>query len=840
MSSESNASPRLTLRRDLGGLGARLRGAWRRRWVRIAAVLLALPILAYILLWLMFARGLPSAESLLTYEPVLPTYVRDIDGDTVQTFARERRVQLAYDEYPPQLINAFLSAEDRNFFRHGGIDLAGLANAVVDYVSKAGTGERARGGSTITQQVAKIFFTGDEYSVTRKIREAFLARRIEATLSKEQILELYLNQIFLGRNAYGVQAASRAYFDKDVEDLSLAESAYLAILPKAPSTYDPVRAHDRALERRNWVLDQMARNRFITAEQRAEAIATPLVAVRGPRESVRNVGGYFMEEVRRSLIDRYGEEAEHGPNSVYAGGLWVRTSYHPDMQRAAETALRDGLARFDRGRGWNDPGLSIDLERDWRSQLSIAQFGPGYDHWRSAVVLSKEGTSATIGFVDGSTGTLPASLASMPRRGTGQPAFAGLQPGAIIAVEQQGDAWALRSIPEVSGGIVVEQVATGRVLAMQGGWDARGSDFNRATQAQRQPGSTFKPFVYAAALDNGMTPASIIVDGPFCVWQGANLGQKCFRNFSGGNAGPQTMRWGLEQSRNLMTVRTANQVGMDRVVRVARQMGVGDYPNYLAISLGAGDTTVLNMTNAFAIMANQGRALTPTLIDYVQDRHGRVIFRADTRPCEGCNAPDWDGRPMPRPPLRTRQVMDPMTAYQMVHMLEGVVERGTATSLRDLGRPIFGKTGTTSGPNDVWFVGGSADIVAGVYVGFDRPRSLGGWAQGGRVAAPIFRQFAQAAFDGMPVVPFRAPQGIRMVRIDRRSGQRVFGEWPSADPRAAVIWEAFKPESEPRRTVRRDEMVSDATAEARARTAARRAVDQPRDSDFLQREGGIY
>jgi penicillin-binding protein 1A len=851
MSSEQ-ASERITLRRDFsrfgGGMaafGGAVRRAWKKRWVKVLAVLLALPILAYFMLWLLFARDLPSAESLLTYEPVLPSYVRDINGEPVQSFARERRVQLAYEEYPRQLINAFLAAEDRTFFEHEGIDYPGVAGAVIDYISKSGTGERARGGSTITQQVAKIFFVGDEYSVTRKIREAFLARRIESVLEKEQILELYLNQIFLGRNAYGVQAAARAYFDKDVQDLDLAESAYLAVLPKAPSNYDPVRHRDRAIERRNWVLSEMARNGFISAAERDAAARAPLATVRGGSGSFENVGGYYMEEVRRALIERFGDSAEESPNSVYAGGLWVRTAYDPRMQEAAENALRDGLMRYERGRGWRDPGLSVDMSSDWRSQLAGAAFGVGYADWRAAVVLSKEGGSATIGFSDGSTGTLPASLASMPRRGGGGPAFGALDPGAIIAVEQEGDSWALRSIPEVSGAIVVEEVGSGRIRAMQGGFDSRLSDFNRATQALRQPGSTFKPIVYSAALDNGMTPATMIVDGPFCTNQGTPTA-KCFRNFSGGYAGPQTMRWGLEQSRNLMTVRTANQIGMNQVVRRAQQMGVGDYSRipYLPIALGAGDTTVMRMVNAFAIFANQGRAQTPTLIDYVQDRHGKAIWRADTRPCEGCNPKtadgsfgDWDGRPMPRPPLRTRQIVDPMTAYQVVHMLEGVVQRGTATSLRDLNRPLFGKTGTTSGPTNVWFIGGSADIVAGVYMGFDQPRPMGGYAQGGTLAAPIFRQFARTAFEGMPVVPFRAPQGVRMVRIDRRSGRRVFGEWPGTDPRAAVIWEAFKPESEPRRTVARDEI--DYAEQARTRRAAAR-TDAPRDSEFLQREGGIY
>src|SRR5688572_7814402 len=380
MSSET-ASERITLRRDPGRFGEGLSAfranagrAWKKRWVKVVAVLLALQLIAYFILWLLFARGLPSAESLLNYEPVLPTYVRDANGEPVQSFARERRVQLAYEEFPPQLINAFLAAEDRTFFEHGGLDYPGLIGAVFDYISKSGSGERARGGSTITQQVAKIFFTGDEYSVTRKIREAFLARRIESALTKEQILELYLNQIFLGRNAYGVQAAARAYFNKDVGELTLAESAYLAVLPKAPANYDPVRRPERALERRNWVLGEMRRNAFITRAEYDEAVRQPLGTIRGSGDSIRNVGGYFMEEVRRNLIERFGASAEHGSNSVYAGGLWVRTSYDPVMQRAAENALRDGLVRYERGRGWRDPGLSIDLSRDWRSQLAIAPF----------------------------------------------------------------------------------------------------------------------------------------------------------------------------------------------------------------------------------------------------------------------------------------------------------------------------------------------------------------------------------------------------------------------------------------------------------------------------------
>jgi penicillin-binding protein 1A len=851
MSTDAVQPARLTLfRNSAGRVGPALRRAWSKRWVKWLLVLTLLPLLGYLVAWFIFTRDLPSAESLLTYEPPLPTNVRSIEGEPIQQFARERRVELAYEEFPRQLIQAYLAAEDRTFFTHGGIDYPGIFRAIATNLQNSG---RPVGASTITQQVAKNLLLTNELSYTRKIREMFLARRMEDVLTKQQILELYLNQIFLGRNAYGVQAAARAYFDKDVDDLLLHENAFLAILPKAPSNYSPERYPERALERRNFVLSEMARNGFITEAQRAAAAAQPLGTTRVQRNTVKNVDGYFMEEVRRLLVQRYGEETEKGVNGVYTGGLWVRTSYHPVMQKAAEQALRDGLMRYDGGRQWRDPGLTIPIDGDWRTQLAIADYGVGYPDWRAAVVLEKSGGEATLGFTDGSKGRLPASLATMPKRGTGGAAFGHLRPGMIIAVKQSsGDTYALRSVPEIGGAFVAQEVATGRVLAMQGGFALSGRDsFNRATQAFRQPGSTFKPIVYSAALDAGMTPASIIVDGPFCVSQGPALPQKCFRNFAGGSAGPQTMRWGLEQSRNLMTVRAANQVGMHNVTRLARRLGVGDYENYLSMSLGAGDTTALRMTNAFAIMANQGREVKPSLVDYIQDRRGKVIYRADTRcsAMDNCNAPDWDGRPMPRPPLRTKQVMDPMTAYQMVHILEGVITRGTAQNLRDLNRPIFGKTGTSTGPTNVWFVGGTPEVVAGTYLGFDQPRPMGHYAQGGRLAAPIFKAFAKEAFKDMPVVPFRAPPGIRMVRIDRRSGQKVYGAWPSStEAKSAVIWEAFKPESEPKRSASRYQVV-DRTELLKERLEMLKRGLRPQqastertrsETDFLQREDGIY
>ena len=814
-----------------------------RKWVKRLAIAAAILFAVFGGVWLYFATGLPSAQTLLAYEPPLPTKVRGYDGNPVQSFARERRVNLAYDEFPPVVVQAFISAEDKTFFSHGGIDYIGLVGAVGDFALKTVTGGgRARGGSTITQQVAKNLLQDSSYNIGRKIREAILAFRLESTLTKEQILELYLNQIFLGRNAYGVQAAARAYFDKDVDDLTLPEAAYLAVLPKAPANYDPVRATQRALDRRNYVLREMHNNGYITEAQWRDAAATPLGTIRyGGGEHFKDMDGYFMEEVRRDLLKRFGETAEDGPNSVYAGGLWVRTSVVPTMQEAAANALREGLANFDGGRGWRDLEKSIDIDGDWAVRLDRTPVGTGFPDWKKAVVLSKDGNSAEIGFANGKTATLPASAASMPKRGGGGSAFSNFRPGMIIVVKDVGDgSYALRSIPEVSGGFLAEEVHTGRVLAMQGGFDVIGSSYNRATQALRQPGSTFKPIVYETALENGMTPATIVVDGPFCVWQGAGLGNKCFTNFDHRYAGPKTMRWGVEQSRNLMTVRTASQIGMQKITDNARRLRVGDYPNYLSIALGAGETTVARLVNAIAILANQGRDVNATTIDYVQDRNGKVILRSDNRCAimQGCNAPDWDGKPMPRPPSRTKQLIDPMAAFQMVHIMEGVVERGTATVLRDLDRPMMGKTGTTSGPTNVWFVGGTPDIVAGVYLGYDQPRPMGGWAQGGRVAAPIWKAAMAPVLETMPKTPFVAPAGIRMVTIDRRSGKRVYGVWPTDDPKPAVIWEAFKPESEPRRSIRKEEVA--AQEQAAQRREARAQTRQRTDSDFLQEQGGIY
>jgi len=779
--------------------------------------------------WLGFqsvADSLPDEAELARFAPALPSTVRDINGEVVTSFMRERRIYLAYGEIPPLLAKAYVSAEDKNFFSHGGLDYPGLVNAVFVNVLAQFNGNRPIGASTITQQLAKSL-VGNEVTLTRKLKELIVARRLERVFSKEQILEFYLNQIFLGRNSYGIEAAAQAYFGKSARDLDLAQMAYLAILPKAPSTYSPVTQQARSLARRAYVLGRMEEDGHISAAERAAASAEPLVAVpnRAPR-SARG-GDYFIEDVRRQLLARYGEDADAGRDSVYGGGLWIRTSLDPMMQAAAEKAMRDGLTRFERGRAWRGPAGKIEVGENWRGRLTGVVVPLGYDSWKRAVVLGRDAGSLRLGFDDGSEGRLPASAAAAKFKGTAQTAFQVLKPGDVIIVTKSGSSYSLRQAPEVSGGFVAQDPHTGRVLAMVGGFDARAQSFNRATQAKRQPGSTFKPIVYATAMDNGFTPSSIIVDGPFCVYQGRALGQKCFRNFGGSSAGPRTLRWGLEQSRNLMTVRLAFNVGMDKVVAQAKALGVGDYSPNLAVALGAGETTVMKLTNAYAQMFNAGRALSPTLIDMVQDRDGKVLYRRDTRSCPNCLADNWDGGAMPRPGGTPKQVMDPRTAYQAVHLMEGVVTRGTAVRLRALDRPLAGKTGTTSGPKDVWFMGGSQDLVAGLYLGYDTPRNLGGYVQGGNTAGPIWLDFAKVALKDAEKRPFVIPPGVRMVKVDRRSGKRSFSGWPSDEAKALVIWEAFKPDSEPRRVGESEE---EASVGRRVRS----------DAEFMENAGGIY
>jgi penicillin-binding protein 1A len=759
-----------------------------------------------------YSKDLPDYSQLQDYEPPVMTRVHATDGSLLAEFARERRLYLPIQAVPKRVIHAFLSAEDKNFYEHGGLDFSGMARAGVAFAQNYGTGRRPQGASTITQQVAKNFLLTNEVSFTRKIKEALLSMKIERAYTKDKILELYLNEIYLGFSAYGIAAASLLYFDKSVHELSVAEAAYLAALPKAPSTLHPFRQRERATERRNYVIDRMVENGYVKAEDGEAAKKSPLAITARTTGSHLFAGEYFAEEVRREIYDRYGEK------KLYEGGLSVRATLDPKLQVMARKALTAGLTKYDENRGYRGAIQKVDINGDWGVKLADVK-ALGDIGWKLAVVLETSDQSARIGFQptrepggavvrERRVGIVPlegvkwAKPAEGPARGRVPTKVSqALEPGDVIYVEpleaKDGQAdnqqYRLRQVPEVSGAMTVMDPWTGRVLAMVGGFSFDQSQFNRATQALRQPGSSFKPFVYAAALDNGYTPATVVMDSPIEIDQGPGMGVWRPENYSAGKYyGPQTLRFGIEHSRNVMTVRLAQDVGMPLIAEYAKRFGVyDDLPPYLSFALGAGETTTLRMTAAYSMFANGGRRIKPTMIDRIQDRYGHTIYKHDQRECRGCDAERWANQPEPTLIDRREQVIDSMTAYQITSMMEGVVQRGTATTVREVGKPIAGKTGTTNDEKDVWFVGFSPDIAVGVYIGYDKPKPLGRGATGGQVAAPIVRDFFKVALADKPAVPFRVPAGIKLIRIDPKSGMRA------GAGAERVILEAFKPGTAP-------------------------------------------
>jgi penicillin-binding protein 1A len=745
-----------------------------------------------------FSKDLPEFSQLQDYEPPVMTRVHATDGSLVAEYARERRLYLPIQAIPKRVFDAFTSAEDKNFWEHGGIDLLGILRAVINNIEQYGTGRRPQGASTITQQVAKNFLVGNETSINRKIKEALLALRIERAYSKEKILELYLNDIYLGLGAYGIAAASLLYFDKSVHQLSVEEVAYLAALPKAPNNYHPFRQRDAAIIRRNWVIDQMVITGAVKQQEANDAKKKPLnIAMRAQGPNQFNAE-YFAEEVRREIFERYGEK------KLYEGGLSVRTTLNPKLQVIARRVFTDGLVRFDENRGWRGAQQKIDPvpNSDWGAKLAELR-ALNDTGWRLAVVLQVTDQSATIGFQpqrdrggtlsqERQTGLIPADGVKWTKKPMRQ-VFA---PGDVIYVSKiegkQENQWRLQQVPEVSGGMVVMDPWTGRVLALVGGFSFDESQFNRVTQAYRQPGSSFKPFVYAAALDNGYTPSTIVMDAPFELEQGPNQAAWNPQNYSGKFYGPQTLRFGIEHSRNVMTVRLAQDVGMPLVQEYSRRFGIYDkMPPYLSFALGAGETTLLRMAAGYSMFANGGRKVSARLIDRIQDRYGKTIYKHDDRQCQGCDAPKWENQVEPTLIDRRELVIDPMSAYQITSMMEGVVLRGTGTALRALNRPVAGKTGTTNDEKDVWFMGFTPDLVVGVYLGYDRPRPLGRGITGGQYAAPIVRDFLKEALADRAPQPFRVPPGLKLVRVDLTTGLRA----QQGDSK--VILEAFRPGTAP-------------------------------------------
>jgi penicillin-binding protein 1A len=752
---------------------------------------------AVITVWY-FGRDLPDYKQLANYQPPIVSAVYAGDGRLLAEYATEKRIFVPVKAMSHLVTNAFVAAEDKEFYSHPGINFLSMGRAALTDVARLRENRRPIGASTITQQVAKNFLLGNEVSFKRKIKEALVALRMEQVLSKERILELYLNEIYLGRGSYGVAAASLTYFNKPLDQLNVAEAAFLAALPKAPSSYNPDRFPTAAKDRRDWVIDRMVDDGFIDKARATAAKAEPLVVVkRSSSDTVR--APYFAEEVRRTLVARYGEKA------LYQGGLTVRTSLDPVLQVEAEKALRDGLISYDRRHGWRGAVQKISVGGEWQVRLSKVPAVPGAATagWQLAYVFSTDNEGARVGFADGSKGLIPFAEMKWARKELGQGKSQGpaprrasdvVEPGDVVLVgtPAKGDGYALEQIPEVSGAIAVIDPHTGRVLAISGGFSYEISQFDRATQAYRQIGSAIKPFVYLAAFQHGFTPSSQLMDEPVVIDQGPGLPKWTPSNYTRKFYGLLTLRVGVEQSRNLITARLGETIGLEAVGQSLENFGIMDHmPRVYSMVLGAGETTPLRLTTAFAMLDNGGKQISPTLIDRVQDRNGTTIYRADQRDCPSCQNIDYNGQAPPEVPDERKQVADPQSIYQIVSVMQGVVTYGTGHIVASLGRPVAGKTGTTNDSKDSWFVGFTPNLAAGVFVGFDNPRTLGGHETGASVAAPVFRDFMAAALKGKPPAPFRIPPRLMLVRVDHPTGQLPF----PGDKN--VILEAFKPGTQP-------------------------------------------
>ena len=784
------------------------------RFLFVCAVVLAMAGCGFIgvTIWY-FGRDLPDYQQLAHYQPPITTRVHAGDGRLLAEYATERRVFVPIQATPKRVINAFLCAEDKNFYSHHGIDPLSMVRAAITDVSRLRANRRPVGASTITQQVAKNMLLTNEISIERKIKEVLLATRIEAALPKDRILELYLNEIYLGAGAYGVAAAALTYFDKSLDELTLGESAFLAGLPKAPNHYNPKRDLQAARARRDWVIDRMVEDGLVTHVDAVQAEAQPF-ELHHRQEAEQAKAPYFAEEVRREMLARYGDKV------LYGAGLSVRTSLDERLQAASDKALRDGLIAYDHAHGgWRGAIARIDLKGEWAARLTKVPV-PGVVRdvgWQLAVVTRSD-TDAAIAFSTGATGYIPFSEMRWARPSHGSGSFGPyprraadvVKPGDVVMVQSipvaasKGEAasakgsvaFALCQVPEVSGALVAMDPHTGRVLAISGGFSFAISQFDRATQAKRQPGSSIKPFVYLTALDHGFTPSTLVDDAPISLPQGPGLPMWSPTNYARRNQevrylGPTPLRVALEKSLNAVTARVASIIGMEAIAQTIERFGIMDHtPREYSMALGAGETTLLRHTAAYAMLDNGGKRITPTFIDRVQDRNGATIFRADNRLCNECSNVEWQKESVPVIPDTREQVADPGSAFQIVTMLQGVVERGTGTAVKAVGKPIAGKTGTSNDWRDAWFVGFTPDLAAGVYIGYDDPDSLGDDETGGHIAAPVFRDFMIAALKDAPATAFRTPPGMRLYRVSTATGLPVGSKEPA-------IYEAYKPGTEP-------------------------------------------
>jgi len=744
---------------------------------------LALGMLAAGVVFYHFSHDLPDSSELANYDPDTVTRLYAGDGKLLAEYAVEKRIFVPLNAVPKRITQAFVSAEDKNFYTNTGIDIYGIGRAIRQNIrSFTGNGHSLAGGSTITQQVVKNFLLTPEKSIVRKIKEAILAFRITQIYSKDRILELYLNEIYLGRGSYGVAAAALNYFNKSLDEITIEEAAFLAALPQAPARSDPLQHYERAKERRDWVINRMMDDQYITADEARAAIATPIAMhVRDKTETA--TADFFAEEVRRELAAKYGDDA------LYKGGLFVKTTLDPQLQEYAEQGLRTALTEYDHRHGYRGPVSHLDKMSDWQEQLKTLEARkklPLFDGEQLALVIETGKIKTTLGFENGKKAAVDkASVAWVQHKG--------IDVGDVViaAPSNEKGLYAIHQIPEVNGAMIVMDPHTGRVLAMTGGYSYGGTEFNRATQAKRQPGSAFKPFVYLTGMENGFTPASIVVDEPVELSQGNGMPVWRPGNYHDDYLGPSTLRTGLEKSRNAMTVRLAEMLGITKILEVGKRFGIYDtLPEQFSVVLGAQETTLIRLANAYSMLVNGGKKVSPWLIERIDDKTGKTILRRDSRECKGCKIENNVTAISPVPPLPAddrQQIVDPRTAYQMVSMMQGVVERGTAARARKLGRPLAGKTGTTNDSRDTWFIGFSPDLVAGIYVGYDQPRTLGKKETGASVALPGFISFMEQALKDKPSTPFRIPPGIEFIKVDLKTGQP-----PAPGDPGPVIMEAFK------------------------------------------------
>ena len=735
---------------------------FRNIFILITSFILLSAISIISVLWT-YSNDLPDYKFLKNYKPPVSSKVYSGNGDLVADFSQEKRVFVPFNSIPKNVINAFLSAEDKNFFKHPGVDAKGVIRAVINNISNILSSKRLEGASTITQQVAKNFLLTNEVSLNRKIKEAILAFRIERALSKERILELYLNQIYLGSGAYGVAAASLEYFDKSIKDLNYSEAALLAALPKAPSRYNPYRDPDIAKFRRNLVLKNLLDNNYLTSEW-YEKLTKEEIILKKNKKIYLEDAQYFIEDVRKSVIETLSYD------KVYKQGFNINTPIDLNLQTIATKSLRDGLIAYDKRKGWRGPLTNKIYNSEWKKDLEKYKLENSIN-WKLAIVKKINKFSAEIETEDNIEGVIEYQSISWTKKEFNKL----LKPGDIIYVKNlKENIFNLQQLPKVNGGIVVMDPFTGRVLALSGGFSFKQSEFNRATQAKRQPGSAFKPFVYALALENNFTPTSLVLDAPLVLDQGDDLKMWKPENYGKKFYGPSTLRVGLEKSRNLMTVRIAQNLGVEKIVDFSKALKIYDNPEeLLSISLGSAETTLLKLTSAYSVFVNGGKLVEPILIDRIQDSEGNTIFNNDKRKCINCDQISYLTNDYPEIKNNYKQIFSPETAFQMTSILEGVVQRGTAKKLKDLNLNIAGKTGTTNKNTDTWFIGFTSNVLVGVYVGSDNPTPLGKYETGSKTALPIFKSFISDSVNKYDARPFKAAKGTVMMVVDPLTGQKA-------------------------------------------------------------------